>query len=90
MQGSRELVQCIWKEKNPENHTLLSKLERIRWNLGLFKYPGIRSDSDMYTFGFSFKTGTIQSHLLMLQIFLNTDEAANEYNIKIKLDIKPK
>jgi cation diffusion facilitator CzcD-associated flavoprotein CzcO len=24
--------------------------------LGLFQYPGIRSDSDMYTFGYSFKT----------------------------------
>jgi cation diffusion facilitator CzcD-associated flavoprotein CzcO len=28
---------------------------------GLFKYPGIRSDSDMYTFGYSFKTWDEQS-----------------------------
>ena len=40
-------------------HTKRYKVLERRQNLGgtwdLFNYPGIRSDSDMYTFGFSFK-----------------------------------
>jgi len=41
------------------NKTKSYKIIERRQNLGgtwdLFNYPGIRSDSDMYTFGFSFR-----------------------------------
>ncbi len=35
----------------------------------LFKYPGIRSDSDMYTFGFSFYPGKTLKPLPMAHLF---------------------
>ena len=48
---------CHLERKNPDKNY---KIFEARSNLGgtwnLFKYPGIRSDSDMYTFGYSFKT----------------------------------
>ena len=34
------------------------KLEMLSGYLDLFRYPGIRSDSDMFTFGFKFKPWT--------------------------------
>lgn len=34
---------------------ILERRENIGGTWDLFKYPGIRSDSDMYTFGFNFK-----------------------------------
>lgn len=47
------------------NHTyaILERRERIGGTWDLFKYPGIRSDSDMFTLGYSFKPWT-QSKVL--------------------------
>ncbi len=47
------------------NHTyaILERRERIGGTWDLFKYPGIRSDSDMFTLGYSFKPWT-QSRVL--------------------------
>ena len=48
----------------------------------LFKYPGIRSDSDMYTFGFSFKTwDNPKSFADAPNILKYLCEAAEEYKI---------
>lgn len=43
--------------------SILEKRERIGGTWDLFKYPGIRSDSDMTTFGYSFKSWTRKSIL---------------------------
>lgn len=43
--------------------SILEKRERIGGTWDLFKYPGIRSDSDMTTFGYSFKPWTRKSIL---------------------------
>src|ERR1700746_739610 len=37
---------------------ILERREEIGGTWDLFRYPGIRSDSDMYTFGFNFKPWT--------------------------------
>jgi cation diffusion facilitator CzcD-associated flavoprotein CzcO len=48
---------CHLKIKNPnKNFFILESREELGGTWSLFKYPGIRSDSDMYTFGYSFKT----------------------------------
>jgi monooxygenase len=43
------------KDKCPHlNYTILESRASIGGTWDLFKYPGVRSDSDMYTLGFSF------------------------------------
>src|ERR1700733_4314846 len=37
------------------SYAILEARERIGGTWDLFRYPGIRSDSDMYTLGYSFK-----------------------------------
>ena len=37
------------------NFAILEGRDKIGGTWDLFKYPGIRSDSDMYTLGFNFK-----------------------------------
>ncbi|MCB9592207.1 MAG: NAD(P)/FAD-dependent oxidoreductase [Sandaracinaceae bacterium] len=47
---------CHLRMKNPgTTFTILEGREAIGGTWDLFRYPGIRSDSDMYTFGYSFK-----------------------------------
>ena len=41
-----------------KNYAILEARERIGGTWDLFRYPGIRSDSDMYTLGYSFKPWT--------------------------------
>jgi cation diffusion facilitator CzcD-associated flavoprotein CzcO len=51
--------------------------------LGLFQYPGIRSDSDMYTFGYSFKTWDEQKSFADGPSILKyINEAADEYKVR--------
>ena len=64
-------------------------LER-RQNLGgtwdFFKYPGIRSDSDMYTFGFSWKIWKAENPIATAdQILDYLKEAVREQNLVEKI-----
>src|SRR3981189_83456 len=46
-------------EKNPQlSYTLLERRERIGGTWDLFRYPGIRSDSDIFTLSFPFEPWT--------------------------------
>ena len=48
---------CHLERKNRnKSYIILESRKEIGGTWSLFKYPGIRSDSDMYTFGYSFKT----------------------------------
>ena len=38
-----------------KSYVILEARETIGGTWDLFRYPGIRSDSDMYTFGYSFR-----------------------------------
>src|SRR5271170_3563012 len=40
------------------SYTILESRDAIGGTWDLFKYPGIRSDSDLYTFGFSWRPWT--------------------------------
>ncbi len=56
--------------------------ERLGGTWDLFRYPGIRSDSDMYTLGFSFKPWTQAKAIADGPSILNyLDETAREYGI---------
>jgi len=47
---------CHLRMKHPDKtFTILEGRDAIGGTWDLFRYPGIRSDSDMYTFGYSFK-----------------------------------
>lgn len=45
----------LQKHANNKSFTILEARQDLGGTWDLFKYPGIRSDSDMYTFGFKFK-----------------------------------
>jgi cation diffusion facilitator CzcD-associated flavoprotein CzcO len=46
-------------EKNPHlSYAILERRERLGGTWDLFRYPGIRSDSDMFTLGFTFRPWT--------------------------------
>ncbi|MBT8142899.1 MAG: NAD(P)/FAD-dependent oxidoreductase [Gammaproteobacteria bacterium] len=48
---------CHLAINNPDKSVkILEAREELGGTWSLFKYPGIRSDSDMYTFGYAFKT----------------------------------
>lgn len=48
---------CHLARKNPnKTYRILESRSNLGGTWSLFQYPGIRSDSDMYTFGYSFKT----------------------------------
>ncbi len=47
---------CHLKDKRPgTSYTILEGRDAIGGTWDLFRYPGIRSDSDMYTFGYEFR-----------------------------------
>jgi cation diffusion facilitator CzcD-associated flavoprotein CzcO len=47
------------QERNPQlTYTILESRDAIGGTWDLFKYPGIRSDSDLYTFGFPWSPWT--------------------------------
>ena len=71
------------KLKAPQKKfAILERRESIGGTWDLFRYPGIRSDSDMSTFGFEFKPWT-QSKVLAdgTSIRNYVNETANEYHI---------
>ena len=83
---------CHLERKNPEkSYVIFEAREELGGTWSLFKYPGIRSDSDMYTFGFSFKTwDNPKSFADAPNILKYLNEVANEYKIKDKIKYQTK
>lgn len=83
---------CHLERKNQEkSYRVLEAREEIGGTWSLFKYPGIRSDSDMYTFGYSFKTwDNAKSFADAPSILKYVNEAASEYNIREKIHYNTK
>lgn len=75
---------CHLKRKNKnKNFILLEAREALGGTWDYFKYPGIRSDSDMYTFGYSFKSwDATKSFADAPSILKYVNEAAEEYKVK--------
>jgi cation diffusion facilitator CzcD-associated flavoprotein CzcO len=78
---------CHLERKSPEkNYRILESREELGGTWSLFKYPGIRSDSDMYTFGYSFKTWDNPKQFADAPSILKyVNEAADEYQIRDKI-----
>ncbi|MCV6615025.1 MAG: NAD(P)/FAD-dependent oxidoreductase [Cellvibrionaceae bacterium] len=52
-------MACHLSQKSPkQTYAIFEGRDSIGGTWDLFRYPGIRSDSDMYTFGYSFKPWT--------------------------------
>src|SRR5699024_7568771 len=52
-------MACHLSRNNPKKtYLILEARDRIGGTWDLFRYPGVRSDSDMYTLGYSFKPWT--------------------------------
>ncbi|PXX92705.1 FAD-containing monooxygenase EthA [Marinobacter vulgaris] len=52
-------MACHLKRECPgKSFTILERRDSLGGTWDLFRYPGIRSDSDMYTFGYSFRPWT--------------------------------
>jgi len=65
------------------NYKILERRSNIGGTWDFFKYPGIRSDSDMYTFGFSWKIWRSSTPIATAEQILNyLNEAAEEEGIK--------
>lgn len=75
---------CHLSKKNPEKtYTILESREALGGTWSLFKYPGVRSDSDMYTFGYSFKTwDSPKSFADAPSILKYLNEAVDEYDVR--------
>lgn len=75
---------CHLARKNPElSYCILESRDRLGGTWDLFKYPGIRSDSDMYTFGYSFKTwDNPKSYADAPSILKYLNEAVDEYDVR--------
>lgn len=69
-----------------KRYAILEGRENIGGTWDLFRYPGIRSDSDMYTLGYSFKPWTEQKAIADGPSILKyLDETASENDIHEKI-----
>ena len=75
---------CHLFRKHPnKSYVILESRKELGGTWSLFKYPGIRSDSDMYTFGYSFKTwDNPKSFADAPSILEYLNEAVDEYKIR--------
>lgn len=83
---------CHLQRKNPnKSYLILEAREEIGGTWSLFKYPGIRSDSDMYTFGYSFKSWDDDKSFADAQSILRyINQAAEEYSVYEKIKFNQK
>ncbi len=75
---------CHLTRKAPNRtYAILERRERIGGTWDLFKYPGIRSDSDMFTLGYSFRPWTEPKVLADgNSIRQYVEDTAEEYGVK--------
>ncbi len=69
-----------------KTYTIFEGRDNIGGTWDLFKYPGIRSDSDMHTFSYSFKPWTYNKTISDADTILQyLEETVTEYKIKDKI-----
>ncbi|KAK5133084.1 hypothetical protein LTR08_008194 [Meristemomyces frigidus] len=78
------------QERNPElSYCILEGRHEIGGTWSLFKYPGIRSDSDLYTFGFPWRPWEEQTSIAEGARIINyVKESAAMYGIDKKIEYK--
>ncbi|MFZ3561291.1 MULTISPECIES: flavin-containing monooxygenase [unclassified Streptomyces] len=72
------------KTKHPErSFVMLEARADIGGTWDLFRYPGIRSDSDMFTLGYGFKPWTAEKSIASGEAILDyLNEAADDYELR--------
>lgn len=77
-------MACHLKRDCPgKSFTILERRESLGGTWDLFRYPGIRSDSDMYTFGYNFRPwtgGKVLADGPSIKQYVN--ETAEEHGVK--------
>ncbi|MFT4794036.1 MAG: cation diffusion facilitator CzcD-associated flavoprotein CzcO [Paracoccaceae bacterium] len=78
---------CHLKDKRPgTSFVMLEGRDRIGGTWDLFRYPGIRSDSDMYTFGYSFRPWTDKNDIASGDAILRyLDGTVKDYGLREKI-----
>ena len=78
-------ISAAWhlQDRCPDkSYLILERRENLGGTWDLFKYPGLRSDSDMYTLGFRFKPYTNEQSIVEGSSILNyLKDAAAENGI---------
>ncbi len=73
----------LGKRAPQKSYAIIEARDAIGGTWDLFRYPGIRSDSDMYTLGYNFKPWTEQKAIADGPSILNyVNETADEYGIR--------
>ena len=88
MRACRELARRVTlKEKCPNvRFGIVERRKRIGGTWDLFRYPGIRSDSDMFTLGYNFRPWTDTKMLADgPSIRRYIDDTAREYDVKRRI-----
>lgn len=62
----------LTKDCPEKRYAILDRREQLGGTWDLFRYPGIRSDSDMHTLGFAFAPGSTRSRSLTVRRSSNT------------------
>ena len=79
----------LQKKASNRSYTILEARENIGGTWDLFRYPGIRSDSDMYTLGYSFKPWKEGEAIADGDSILKyLGETVAEYNLKDKIQFQ--
>lgn len=75
---------CHLRMKNPDEQlVILEGREALGGTWDLFRYPGIRSDSDMYTFGYSFKPWVEDQDIATADAILRyLNDTVDEYRVR--------
>lgn len=82
-------INCAYRlqERNPElSYIILEGRHEIGGTWSLFKYPGLRSDSDLYTFGFAWRNWTENTSIAQGDLIINyVKESAEMFGIDKKI-----
>ena len=83
---------CHLKAQCPNtSFAILEARPRIGGTWDLFKYPGVRSDSDMYTLGFDFKPWSIAKSIAEAPIILDyLNETVEEHQLSKHIQLEQK
>jgi len=83
---------CHLSQNHPnKTYTILESRKELGGTWSLFQYPGIRSDSDMYTFGYAFKTwDNPKSFADAPSILKYLNEASEEFKVKDQIRYQQK
>lgn len=81
----------IKRNLKDKSFAIIENRETLGGTWDLFKYPGIRSDSDMYTLGYSFKPWVHPKSIAEGELILSyIKEAATEYDVEKNIHFNTK